>query len=76
MIYRAAPDDQEIDMQCNCIEEIEAKIILEHMRVTGWIVKRDFDKERLMCERVEAAREYLAEAIREFDETHKELEAA
>lgn len=50
--------------------------IPEHMRITGWLVERDFAKERLMIERVEAAREYLTEAIREFDEYHKELKAA
>ncbi len=50
--------------------------IPEHMRVTGWLVKRDFDLERKMIERVEAAREYVLDVIREFDETHKQLEAA
>ena len=50
--------------------------IPEHMRVTRWIIPRDMDKERLMIEKVEAAQEYLAEVIREFDETHKELEIA
>lgn len=52
--------------------------IPEHMRVTGWTVKRDFNKERLMRERVEAAREYVIEVIREFDEIHQQaaMEAA
>lgn len=46
--------------------------IPEHMRITGWTVKRDFDKERLMIERVEAAREYVLEVIQQFDELHTE----
>lgn len=49
--------------------------IPEHMRLTRWIIPRDFEKERLMIERVAAAREYLTEAIREFDEIHQQLEA-
>lgn len=51
-----------------------------HMRLTGWIVKRDPGKEALIRERVEAAREYLMGVIQEFDahhpETINELEAA
>jgi len=50
--------------------------IPEHMRLTRWIIPRDFDKERLMIERVAAAREFLGDAIREFDQTHQQLEAA
>src|SRR5690606_20027091 len=46
--------------------------IPEHMRITGWTVKRDFDKERLMIERVEAAREYVLDVIQQFDELHTE----
>lgn len=46
--------------------------IPEHMRLTGWLVERDFAKERLMIERVEAAREYVLEVIREFDALHME----
>tara|TARA_R100000655_G_scaffold108905_1_gene161970 strand:+ start:408 stop:1061 length:654 start_codon:yes stop_codon:yes gene_type:complete len=49
--------------------------IPEHMRITGWIVERDFAKERLMIERVEAAREYVMEVIQEFDENHREAVA-
>lgn len=49
--------------------------IPEHMRITGWTVKRDFDKERLMRERVEAAREYVLEVIQQFDELHAEVVA-
>lgn len=50
--------------------------IPEHMRLTAWEITRDFDKERLMIERVAAAREYMADAIKEFDETHQQTEAA
>lgn len=50
--------------------------IPEHLRLTRWIIERDFDKERLMIERVAAAREFLADAIKEFDETHRQLETA
>ena len=46
--------------------------IPEHMRLTSWLVERDFEKERLMRERVEAAREYMLEAIQQFDELHTE----
>lgn len=41
------------------------------MRITGWKIERDLDKEKLMKERVEAAREYLVDIIRQFDATHK-----
>lgn len=44
--------------------------IPEHMRLTRWSVKRCFDKEREMFERVEAAREYMVEIINEFGERH------
>lgn len=44
--------------------------IPEHMRLTGWVVERDAAKEALMRERVEAAREYMAKVINEFDEIH------
>lgn len=41
------------------------------MRITGWKIERDLDKEKLMQDRVEAAREYLVDIIRQFDATHK-----
>lgn len=44
--------------------------IPEHLRLTRWSVTRCFEKEREMFERVEAAREYMAEIIREFDASH------
>lgn len=50
--------------------------IPEHMRITSWVVKRDPAKEDLIRERVPAAREYFAQAIREFDSTHEAALAA
>lgn len=50
--------------------------IPEHMRITSWVVKRDPAKEDLIRERVAAAREYFAQAIREFDSTHAAAMAA
>lgn len=50
--------------------------IPEHLRLTRWILERDADKERLMIERAQTAREFLDEAIREFDEIHRQLELA
>jgi len=44
----------------------------EHIRITGWEIERDTEKEKQMQERVEAAREYLHDCIRMFDELHKE----
>lgn len=43
-----------------------------HIRITGWEIERDHEKEKQMQERVEAAREYLQDCIRMFDELHKE----
>lgn len=52
--------------------------IPEHMRLTSWTIKRDFDKERAIVEKVKAAREYYAEVVQEFDQIHQipELETA
>lgn len=44
--------------------------IPEHLRLTSWLVARDRDIELLMKERVEAARVYAQEVLREFDRTH------
>ena len=44
--------------------------IPEHMRVTTWAVTRDKDKELLMAAKVEAARDYYAEVVAEFERTH------
>jgi len=44
--------------------------IPEHLRLTSWLVARDRDIELLMKERVEAARAYAQEVLREFDRTH------
>ena len=45
--------------------------IPEHMRLTSWVIERDFAKERAITEKVEAAREYYAQAISEFDQCHQ-----
>ena len=52
--------------------------IPEHLRLTTWLIERDFAKERAIAEKVEAAREYYAEVIEEFDQIHRpvELQAA
>jgi hypothetical protein len=52
--------------------------IPEHLRLTTWLIERDFSKERAIAEKVEAAREYYAEVIEEFDHIHQpaELQAA
>lgn len=52
--------------------------IPEHLRLTTWLIERDFAKERAIAEKVKAAREYYAEVIEEFDHIHQpaELQAA
>lgn len=52
--------------------------IPEHLRLTTWLIERDFSKERAIAEKVDAAREYYAEVIEEFDQIHRpaELQAA
>lgn len=52
--------------------------IPEHLRLTTWLIERDFAKERAIAEKVAAAREYYAEVIAEFDHNHRpaELQAA
>lgn len=45
--------------------------IPEAHRLTSWIVKRDEAKEAAICTKVEAAREYYAQVIAEFDQTHQ-----
>lgn len=42
----------------------------EH-RLTTWLVERDFQKEALIREKVEAARWYYGQLIREFDASHR-----
>ena len=44
--------------------------IPEHMRLTSWTIQRDFAKERAITEKVEAAREYYAKVVQEFDQIH------
>lgn len=46
--------------------------IPEHMRITTWTVKRDKEKEAAIFEKVKHAREYLAQVLIEFEQTHKE----
>lgn len=48
--------------------------IPEMHRLTSWVVKRDFDKEREMIARIKAAREYLTQVIQEFDTEHTLIE--
>lgn len=50
--------------------------IPEHHRLTTWLIKRDAEKEAAILTKVIAAREYFAEAIREFDSTHAATLAA
>lgn len=45
----------------------------EH-RLTTWLIKRDMEKEQAMVKKIKAAREYMAEVLREFDRTHRPLE--
>lgn len=45
--------------------------IPERMRVTTWTVKREAEKEAAIVEKVKAAREYYAQVIAEFEESHK-----
>ena len=44
--------------------------IPEHMRLTTWTVTRDAQKEAAILEKVELARAYFREVVREFDQTH------
>lgn len=48
--------------------------IPEHLRLTTWLIERDFAKERAIAEKVGAAREYYAEAIEEFVQIHQPAE--
>lgn len=43
----------------------------EH-RITTWKIERDFQKEALIRERIEAARWYYGQLIREFDDGHRQ----
>ena len=43
----------------------------EHLRLTTWTMKRDLGKEEAMIEKVKAAREYYAQVLQEFEETHR-----
>lgn len=45
--------------------------IPERMRITSWVIQRDKDKEAAIFEKVKHAREYYAQVIAEFENTHK-----
>jgi len=45
--------------------------IPEHQRLTSWVIQRDDAKEALIREKVEAAQDYYAQAIFEFEEHHR-----
>lgn len=45
--------------------------IPEHLRLTTWTVTRDSAKEKLIREKVTAAREYYAQLIAEFERNHQ-----
>ena len=45
--------------------------IPEYMRLTTWLIERDFAKERSIKEKVEAAQIYYREVIAEFDQQHQ-----
>ena len=49
--------------------------IPEKHRITSWLIERDAEKERKMIEKVGYAREYFAQVIKEFNETHEGNEA-
>lgn len=44
----------------------------EHMRLTSWTVRRDRELDEQIDEKVRAARDYLAQVIRQFDEQHRQ----
>jgi hypothetical protein len=50
--------------------------IPENMRLTTWCIQRDPAKEAAMYQKVMHAREYFAEVVEQFDQTHRELETA
>ena len=41
-----------------------------NMRLTSWVIKRDYEKEAKMIERTKAAQEYMRQVICEFEKTH------
>lgn len=43
----------------------------EHLRLTTWTVRHDPAKEEAMIEKIKAAREYYAQVLTEFEETHR-----
>ncbi|MGX5662201.1 hypothetical protein [Diaphorobacter nitroreducens] len=49
--------------------------IPEHMRLTGWVLQRDEDKEALIERKVRAAQAYFHEVVAEFDAIHTPAKA-
>lgn len=45
--------------------------IPEHMRITTWTYERDADLEEQMLYKIRRAREYYAQVVRQFHETHR-----
>jgi len=45
--------------------------VTERHRLTSWLLTRNMEKERKMIEKVAHAREYFAQVIAEFNETHQ-----
>lgn len=45
--------------------------IPEHLRITTWAITRNKSKEDAMIEKIEAAREYYAQVIADFQEQHQ-----
>lgn len=54
------------DMQMHLVGHIP-----EHHRLTSWVITRDAAKEALIREKVEAAQDYYAQVVREFDDYHQ-----
>lgn len=48
--------------------------IPEHMRLTGWQIERDAEKERDIERKVKAAQAYFTEVVAEFDAIHQSPE--
>ena len=46
--------------------------IPEHLRLTTWCIKRDFDKEKAIIEKIEAAKQYYSYVVEQFAISHNE----
>lgn len=49
--------------------------IPEHMRITGWVIRRDAEKEAAIVRKVQAAQAYFHEVVEEFDLIHRPAQA-